>query len=49
MIPMIANTAGIKDLANITLNGVAENVSIGADNVPVLGALIMNQATTLNG
>lgn len=49
VIAILANTAGIKDLANITLNGVAENVSIGADNVPVLGALIMNQATTLNG
>lgn len=48
VIGILANTAGIKDLANLTLNGLAENVSIGADNVPVLGDLTMNQAVALN-
>ena len=48
VIGILANTAGIKDLANLTLNGLTENVSIGADNVPVLGELTMNEATALN-
>ena len=48
VIGILANTAGIKDLANLTLNGLAENVSIGADNVPVLGELTMNEAAVLN-
>lgn len=48
VIGILANTAGIKDLANIMLNGVAENVIIQADNVPILGELIMNEAANLN-
>lgn len=48
IIGILANIAGIKDLANLTLNGLTENVSIGTDNVPVLGELIMNEATILN-
>lgn len=49
VIGILANTSGIKDLANLTLNGLSENVSIGADNVPVLGELVMNETDTLNG
>lgn len=49
VIGILANTAGIKDLANLTLNGLAENVSIGKDCVPVLGELSMNAANILNG
>lgn len=48
VIGILANTAGIKDLANLSLNGVAENVSIGADNVPVLGKLTINETANLN-
>jgi len=48
VIGILANTVGIKDIANLTLNGLAENVSIGADNVPVLGELTMNEAVALN-
>lgn len=48
VIGILANTAGIKDLADLSLNGVAENVSIGADNVPVLGNLTMNETAALN-
>ena len=48
VIGILANIAGIKDLANITLNGMTENISIGADNVPVLGELTMNKAAVLN-
>lgn len=48
VIGILANTLGIKDLANLTLNGLAENVSIEANNVPVLGELTMNEAAALN-
>lgn len=48
VIGILANTVGIKDLANLTLNGLAENVSIETDNVPVLGELTMNEAVALN-
>ena len=48
VIGILANTAGIKDLANLTLNGLAENVIIEADNIPVLGELTMNEAAVLN-
>ena len=48
VIGILANTAGIKDLANLTLNGLSENVNIEADNVPVLGELTMNEAAALN-
>ncbi len=48
VIGILANTAGIKDLANLTLNGLSENVNIEADNVPVLGELTMNEAAVLN-
>lgn len=48
VIGILANTAGIKDLANLMLNGMAENVSIGTDNVPVLGELVMNEVASLN-
>lgn len=48
VIGILANTEGIKDLANLTLNGLAENVNIEADNVPVLGELTMNEAAALN-
>ncbi len=48
VIGILANTAGIKDLANLTLNGLAENVSIDADNVPILGELTMNEAAVFN-
>ncbi|WP_300781913.1 baseplate J/gp47 family protein [uncultured Acetatifactor sp.] len=47
VIGILANVAGIKDLANLTLNGLAENVIIEADNVPVLGELTMNEAAVL--
>lgn len=47
VIGILANTAGIKDLANLALNGMAENVSIGTDNVPILGNLIMNDTKSL--
>ena len=48
VIGILANTAGIKDLANLTLNGLAENVRISKDNVPILGELTMNEAVILN-
>lgn len=48
VIGILANTAGIKDLANLMLNGLDENVIIEADNVPVLGELTMNEAATMN-
>ena len=48
VIGILANTAGIKDLANLTLNGLDENVSISVDNVPILGELTMNEAAALN-
>lgn len=48
VIGILANTAGIKDLANLTINGLAENVIIEADNIPVLGELTMNEAAVLN-
>lgn len=49
VIGILANTDGIKDLGDLTLNGVSENISISADNVPVLGELIMNEVAVLNG
>lgn len=48
VIGILANTSGIKDLVNLTLNGSSENVSISLDNVPVLGDLIINEMATLN-
>ena len=48
VIGILANIAGIKDLENLTLNGASENLNIEADNVPVLGDLIMNETVTLN-
>ena len=48
VIGILANTAGIKDLANLTLNGLAENVRISTDSVPILGELTMNEEATLN-
>lgn len=48
VIGILANTAGIKDLANLTLNALAENVIISVDNIPVLGELVMNEAAALN-
>lgn len=48
VIGILANTVGIKDLANLMLNGLAENVIIGAENVPVLGELAMNEVAILN-
>lgn len=48
VIGILANTAGVKDLANLMLNGLAENVIIGAYNVPVLKELTMNETAILN-
>lgn len=48
VIGILANMVGIKDLENLTLNGFAENVSIGADNIPILGELTINEVTFLN-
>lgn len=36
----LLNITGIIDIANTTLNGVAENLVIGADNVPIRGVII---------
>lgn len=47
VIGILSNMAGIKDIANLTLNGTDENVSIGGDNVPVLGELTMNEVAVL--
>ena len=48
VIGILANTAGIKDLADLTLNGLSENVNIEANNVPLLGELTMNEVAALN-
>ena len=47
VIGILANTKGIRDLANLTLNGLDENVTIGADKVPILGELTMREAAAL--
>lgn len=43
VIGILANSAGVKDLANLTLNGRTENVKIGVDKIPILGDLVMNK------
>ncbi len=48
VIGILANMAGIKDLANLTLDGQGENVTVGENSVPVLGKLTMNEAATLS-
>ena len=35
----LLDVAGIIDIANTTINGVAENLTVGADTVPVLGSV----------
>ena len=47
VIGILSNTDGIKDIANLVLDGAAENVDIGRDNVPVLGELTMNAVAAL--
>ncbi|RKJ17663.1 baseplate J/gp47 family protein [bacterium D16-50] len=48
IIGILVGTEGIKDLANLGLNGSPENISISADNVPILGELTMNKMVALS-
>lgn len=48
IIGILVGTEGIKDLANLRLNGSPENISISADNVPFLGGLTMNKMAALS-
>lgn len=42
VVGILADIPSIKDFSNLTLNGVSVNISIAADNVPVLGEVSMN-------
>ena len=48
IIGILVGTEGVGDLANLKLNGSSENLSISADNVPVLGELTMNKMVALS-
>lgn len=48
VIGILANIEGIKDLAGLTINGVAGNVALDADSVPILGELTINEYSSLS-
>lgn len=44
IIGILANIKGIRDLVNVTLDGIKENIPVPAKNVPVLGELIIGES-----
>lgn len=47
VIGILANIKGIRDFANVTLDGVEENISISSQSVPVLGELTIGESASL--
>ena len=48
VIGILANIKGIRDLANVTLDGAEENISVPSESVPVLGKLTIGESTSLH-